>query len=164
MNATLVGSSVVLGMEDQIVMSDVEVQIQGDVMNQILLVEIEIIIKKGFAILIVIKTEVMESGIETDTGLVIGIALKGTAGTGIVMIVIGKIGIKIIMVTEIIEDPGIETTIRIVSVTEVMIEIVTGTTTTKTGQDTVESGVGRGVTMMTITAMKLYTCSFIFVA
>lgn len=75
------------------------------------------------------------------------------------MIVIGKIGIKIIMEIEIMEDPGIETMTEIVIATEVMIETVTGTTTIKSGQEIAESGAGRGATLMTITVMKLYTRS-----
>ncbi len=75
------------------------------------------------------------------------------------MIVIGKIGIKIIMEIEIMEDPGIETMTEIVIVTEVMIEAVIGTTTIKSRQDIAESGAGRRATLTTTTVMKLYTRS-----
>ena len=60
------------------------------------------------------------------------------------------------------EDLGIETMTEIEIMTGVTIEIVTGTTTIKNGQDIAESGVGRGATLRTITVMKLYTYSLFF--
>ena len=80
MNATLVVSSAVLGMVDQTEMSDGEVQTPGAVMHLILLVAIEIITKKEFARVIVIKTGVIEIETETDTDPVIEIDMNVTAG------------------------------------------------------------------------------------
>jgi len=133
-------------------------------MHLILLVVIEIITRRGFVRMIVIKTGVTEIMTGMDTGHGTGIAMNVTAviawiGTETVTIRIGRIGIEIIMAIETMEDLEIETMTEIEIVTGLMIEIVTGTTTIKTGQDMAESGVGRGATLRTITVMKLYTCS-----
>lgn len=178
MNATLVVSSAVLGMVNQTetATSDAEALIQGAAMQQILLVVIEIIIKKRLVMMRMIKTGMAESEIETDTGRVTEIVMSVTAvmakigtgivvnvtakiGTRIVMIVFGKIAIKILMVIEIMEDPTTETRKKIGIVTGVMKEIATGTLTIKTEREAVaESGVGRGAILMAI-MMKLYTRS-----
>ncbi len=61
-------------MVDLTEMKGAEVQIQGAATLLILLVLIEIIAKKGLVRMIMIKTGVAE--IETDTSLVIGIAMN----------------------------------------------------------------------------------------
>ena len=63
-------------MVDQIEMSDAEVQIQSAVMHLILLVVIEIITKKGFVRMIVIKTGVTEIATGMDTGHGTGTAMN----------------------------------------------------------------------------------------
>lgn len=129
------------------------------------MVVIEIITKKGPVrmIVIAIKTEIV---IGMDTGHGTGIALNVTTviakiGRETIMIAIGRIEIEITMEIESLEDLEIETMIEIWIMTGVMIEIETGTTTIKTGQDIAKSGIGRGATLKTITVMKLYTC-FLF--
>lgn len=148
-------------------MSVAEVQIQGVVMQLILLGATGIIIKKETGIMTMIKRELVEIAIEIDIGLMTEIATTVTAaitkiGAETVMIMIGKIALVTLMVVKIMEDSesetltGIVTAIVTVIVIEAMIEIATGITITETEQDTAAE-TGRG--MMDITVMKLYTCS-----
>lgn len=145
-------------------MTGEEVQIQGVEMDQIHLAVIEIITRKEnvaeillrFVKMSMIKKGMAEIETGTDTGHVIAIVMSVMVkiGTEIVMIVIM---IKIIIEKEIIEGHVTETMIKIGIVVEDMIEIGTGTTTTRIEQDIVENGAGRRVTQRIITVMKLYT-------
>lgn len=150
-------------------MSVAEVQIQGVVMQLILLGATEIIIKKETGIMTMIKRELVEIAIEIDIGLMTEIATIVTAaitkiGAETVMIMIGKIALVTLMVVKIMEDLESETLTGIVTaivtviviVIEAMIEIATGIMITETEQDTAAE-TGRGT--MDITVMKLYTCS-----
>jgi len=145
-------------------MTGEEVQIQGVEMDQIHLAVIEIITRKEnvaeillrFVKMSMIKKGMAEIETGTDTGHVIAIVMSVMVkiGTEIVMIVIM---IKIIIEKEIIEGHVTETMIKIGIVVEDMIEIGTGTTTTRIAQDIVENGAGRKATQRIITVMKLYT-------
>lgn len=145
-------------------MTGEEVQIQGVEMDQIHLAVIEIITRKEnvaeillrFVKMSMIKKGMAEIETGTDTGHVTAIVMSVMVkiGTEIVMIVIM---IKIIIEKEIIEGHVTETMIKIGIVVEDMIEIGTGTTTTRIAQDIVENGAGRRTTQRIITVMKLYT-------
>lgn len=117
----------------------------------------EIITRKENASRLAMTTTTRTEMEEIDIGLVIVTNVKANE------IVMVEIMMKNTPGKEIIADHVTETMTKTEIGIEDMREIATGTTTTRIVQDTVETGVDRGVMQMIVAEMKLYTFSLSFI-